>query len=241
MVVFLETCGTHKPAANRDESSRRDSLGQVLSQSDRGAPKVVNVTVVGEAGVGKTALIKRFRQEKFSGDYEPTIGVDRSQVSYYHPSPIVDTPVKFRFLDTSDVIVNPDLAVTLEDRMTGIYAHLSSFVVIVYDITKHRSFEAAEEWLRLMQGFVQPGARFILVGNKTDQESRREVHKTAGEVFALLNGMHFIETSAKDDKNVWELFLTFGSVPSHVVSGRTRYNLSETLDKGTPTWEDLFI
>jgi Ras-related protein Rab-2A len=48
---------------------------------------------------------------------------------------------------------------------------------------------------------------FLLVGNKNDLESRREVSYEDGENFSKENKMLFIETSAKNFINVDELFI----------------------------------
>ena len=48
----------------------------------------------------------------------------------------------------------------------------------------------------------------MLVGNKCDLESKREVSFQEGKEFAEGNGMKFIETSAKTDQKVAEAFET---------------------------------
>jgi Ras-related protein Rab-2A len=47
----------------------------------------------------------------------------------------------------------------------------------------------------------------MLIGNKSDLESRREVKKEEGEVFAREHGLIFMETSAKTAANVEEAFI----------------------------------
>ena len=39
---------------------------------------MVKVVVIGDTNVGKTSLIQRLNQNKFSGTYKPTIGADFS-------------------------------------------------------------------------------------------------------------------------------------------------------------------
>ncbi|KAJ3305220.1 Ras- protein Rab-2-B [Kappamyces sp. JEL0829] len=48
----------------------------------------------------------------------------------------------------------------------------------------------------------------ILVANKCDQESKRQVSREEGMEFAKRHGLLYIETSAKSGKNVEELFTT---------------------------------
>lgn len=47
----------------------------------------------------------------------------------------------------------------------------------------------------------------MLVGNKNDLESHREVKKEEGEAFALEHGLAFMETSARTACNVEEVFV----------------------------------
>ena len=47
----------------------------------------------------------------------------------------------------------------------------------------------------------------MLIGNKCDLDSRREVKKEEGEAFAREHGLIFMETSAKTAANVEEAFI----------------------------------
>lgn len=47
----------------------------------------------------------------------------------------------------------------------------------------------------------------MLIGNKSDLDSRREVKKEEGEAFAREHGLVFMETSARTAANVEEAFI----------------------------------
>lgn len=63
-------------------------------------------------------------------------------------------------------------------------------------------------WLEDARAHSNSDMSIILVGNKADLEHRREVPKETGEAFAKEHGLLFLETSAKDNVNVDEAFLS---------------------------------
>ena len=77
---------------------------------------------------------------------------------------------------------------------------------MVYDITSKDSFEAVSNWLEECKVNGNPEMSLVLIGNKTDLVSQRQVSFSDGETFAKKNGMLFIETSAKSDSRVGETF-----------------------------------
>lgn len=52
----------------------------------------------------------------------------------------------------------------------------------------------------------------MLIGNKSDLDSRRQVSANEGEMFAREHGLIFMETSAKTAANVEEAFLQTSTV-----------------------------
>jgi len=51
----------------------------------------------------------------------------------------------------------------------------------------------------------------MLVGNKSDLESQRKIHKEMGELFAEEEGLLFGEASAKSGEGVEGLFMEIGT------------------------------
>lgn len=79
--------------------------------------------------------------------------------------------------------------------------------MLVYDITRRETFEHLTSWLEDCRKYSSPNIVIILVGNKADLETDRQVTREEGESFAQKNGLHFIETSAKTSDNVDEAFI----------------------------------
>ena len=80
--------------------------------------------------------------------------------------------------------------------------------MMVYDITDLESFQNLNTWLIEIEKNASKNVYKILIGNKSDLESERKVTYEQGQEFAAQYGMKFIETSAKESKNVQEAFVT---------------------------------
>ena len=78
---------------------------------------------------------------------------------------------------------------------------------IAYSINSRESFDHLEGWINTLKQNSSPNVLKFIVGNKCDLENEREVQKDEGKKLKNDNNYDFfIETSAKDDKFVTELF-----------------------------------
>ena len=69
----------------------------------------------------------------------------------------------------------------------------------------------------------------MLIGNKNDLTSQRDVSEEEGKRFALEHNLHFIETSAKTAHNVEQAFIdTAREINRNIENGR--YNLSNDVN-----------
>ena len=78
----------------------------------------------------------------------------------------------------------------------------------MYDVTDRDTFENVRTWIQEIEKYSKPGVCKVLVGNKCDLDSQRQVTNEEAEEFANQFGMPFIETSAKASLNVDEAFVT---------------------------------
>jgi len=77
---------------------------------------------------------------------------------------------------------------------------------VTYDITDRESFSAIENWMNEVEKHASDNISRILVGNKSDMEDARQVSTEEGKELAEHYNVRFLETSAKDCKNVEEAF-----------------------------------
>ena len=77
----------------------------------------------------------------------------------------------------------------------------------MYSIDSEKSFNNLEIWLNEIKTKGNPDVNIILIGNKADLESKREVTKEMANEWCENNNVKiFMETSAKNGDNVKNLF-----------------------------------
>ena len=92
--------------------------------------------------------------------------------------------------------------------------------LLVYDITKRETFDAALRWLTELREQADAKIWVMLVGNKSDLKHLRQVEKEDAVAFAHSHGLGFIETSAKDDTGVEVAFHKIATEVYQTVSKR---------------------
>jgi len=151
------------------------------------------VVLVGNAGVGKTCLVRRFTQGMFPPGQGATIGVD----FMIKTVEIEGEKIKLQIWDTAG-----------QERFRSItqsYYRSAHALILVYDVSNQPTFDCCPEWLREIEEYASPKVLKVLVGNKIDREDR-EIPTEVGEEFSQRHGMYFLETSAKASDNVERLF-----------------------------------
>ncbi|XP_063060978.1 intraflagellar transport protein 27 homolog [Engraulis encrasicolus] len=144
--------------------------------------------LVGDAAVGKSALSQMLRSD---GSHFQKI---------YSMTTVVEVLTKCVTIpDTSDsvelyIFDSPGREIFAEacEKMWG----QPSVLCVVFDISSEASFNSCGRWLERVraqcQGQQVPG---VLVGNKSDLSSRREVEVAVAQEWAQQQGLEYFETS----------------------------------------------
>ncbi|NWX94531.1 RAB25 protein, partial [Nothoprocta ornata] len=148
------------------------------------------VVLVGESGVGKTNLLARFTRNEFNHESRTTIGVEFSTRTVL----LGAAAVKAQIWDTAGL--------ERYRAITSAYYRGAVGALLVFDITKHQTYDAVERWLKELYEHAEAAVVVMLVGNKTDLAQAREVPAEEARMFAERNGLLFAETSALDATNV---------------------------------------
>jgi len=136
----------------------------------------------------------QFTEDKFREKHEITIGVEFASKTIE----INNKLIKIQIWDTAGHEAFQSITRTYYKGAVG--------ALLVYDITNKESFLHCQNWLNELKENGDKDVIVILVGNKSDLEKDRQVKKEEGETFAESNNLFFLETSAKEGKNIFNIF-----------------------------------
>ena len=158
------------------------------------------VVLIGNAFVGKTALIQKKISSEVPPRYEETIG---AAFQSYHET-----------INQKDYLIQVwDTAGQEKYRSLGpVYYRNANAAIVVYDVTDRSTFQAVPEWIQAFRDTAGDKAKLILVGNKVDLESKIVVDESEGAAFAESYNMPFLLTSAITGYNVDHLFQQIASL-----------------------------
>ncbi|XP_061525365.1 ras-related protein Rab-38-like [Phycodurus eques] len=159
--------------------------------------RLLKVLVIGDLGVGKTSIIKRYVHRVFSQHYRATVGVDFAlKVLHWDHA----TVVRLQLWDIAG-----------QERygnMTRVYYKEAVGALVVFDMTRISTFRAILKWkgdldskVALSNGRPVPA---VLLANKCDQRHLGLCPKLPKlENFSRDYGfVDWFETSAKDNTNI---------------------------------------
>ena len=148
------------------------------------------VLLVGNFGVGKTSLIRRFVLNEFSEDYISTIGVrvSKKEIIYNNQQ------IKLLIWDVAGTSEN--------EKVPKAYFLGASAAMYVFDVSREETYVHLKENLELVKELS--GLKNItVVGNKKDLLTTTELEDLQSKITTKID----LITSAKEDENVVDAFL----------------------------------
>lgn len=156
--------------------------------------------IVGDSFVGKSCLLLRFVDLNFRNQHDLTIGVEFG-------SKIINIsdnnnnnehiPIKLHIWDTAGQ--------ELFKSIIRSYYRGAIGAILVYDISRRETYDNIIFWLNDVKKNNNMNIQYILVGNKSDLE--RKVSYEEAFIFAENNGLLYIESSAKENINIDNIFI----------------------------------
>ncbi|MFX0008031.1 MAG: Rab family GTPase [Promethearchaeota archaeon] len=156
------------------------------------------IIVIGPAAVGKSSLIRRFSEDKFTLHYQFTIGVDFSTKIIEYDS---DKKARLTIWDIGG-----------QDRFKNLRRNFyigTHGAVVVFDLTRVQTYSKMKEWVSDMNELIEEKVPLVILGNKLDliSEIGEVIDRNEPKDYADKIGSIYIETSAKSGDNVQSAFV----------------------------------
>ena len=186
-----------------DETAYNERVKNQIYQMrlDQGGLYRFKFVIIGDHEVGKTSLVRRFVDNKFSHDYRATIGLNILS----HTIEFFGNNIVYSLWDIG--------AQSFFARFRQTYYLGAQAGFIVFDITNRNSFDNILKWYEELENFIkQRHIPIIIIGNKTDLKDARVIQYEEG--MELVNKLSkrikgkvsYIETSALSGENVEDAF-----------------------------------
>ena len=192
----------------------------------------LKIILLGDSAVGKTSLLMRYTQNKFSDNHISTLGVEyeTKQIRMNNKN------VLLHFMDTSGQDKYRALTKNMFNDIDG--------VVFVFDVTIKESFDNIKDWLKDVESYC-PDFSCVLVGNKIDLQNSKCVNEEDIKNIDCLKDKEYFEASAKDNINVDKPFekltdiilmklVRTGSISNYERSRTQSFNLENPSNKAKP-------
>ena len=179
------------------------SFKEDLSESDLLAANFAytkrKILILGGQEVGKTSILKRYKNNVFIEDYEPTIQLVTRKAFNFNS--------EYIYLEIMDLEGQTEYTIFSPNKFSFGY----NGYILVYDVKNSKSFELIKfiyEQINILSG----NAAKILVGTKCDKDLdssskyEKQVSSIEGKKFAEKIHCPFLEVSSKDDINIDEIF-----------------------------------
>ena len=150
----------------------------------------LKILIVGDSGVGKTNFILRFLNNEFNQNYMSTAGIDLKSGSII----IKNKKIRIQIWDTAGQEKYKAITKNLFLKVMG--------ALIVYDITNENSFYNLQSWVSMVKEECGKHMKIVIVGNKSDLDSKRAISKEEVLNYAKEQKVEYIETSSKTGENI---------------------------------------
>jgi small GTP-binding protein len=178
------------------------------------------VVMLGDSGVGKTALVNRISEGVFTDSHVPTVGSQFIAL----PLDLGGRKLTLELWDTAGQEVYRSLV--------GFYTREAKGAFLCFDVTSEQSYQGLPEWIKFVNEQAA-GVKVIIFANKIDLESQRVVSSETIRDFAKSQGIELVEGSAKLGQNTTDAFEKMGELMLSTSSNAGPALVIEADDKKT--------
>lgn len=125
---------------------------------------IAKVILIGETNVGKTNILTRYCNEEFKLDNPATVGIEFA----FKIVTLLEKTIKLQIWDTAG-----------QEKfrsITNSFYLNSSAALVVFDLSKHSSFEKINHWIAELKQYAGKDVDIVIVGNKSDLKEIRAIN-----------------------------------------------------------------
>ena len=186
------------------------------------------IVMIGDTGVGKTAICNRFIHGEFTAQMASTVGVDftRKKVT-------VDG-------QTASLVIYDTAGQEVFKSLAPQYYRDADVALVVFSLISEETFAGAANWIKEIEA-TNPTVSLVLVGNKVDMEDKRTVSFEEATKMAEENDLPYFETSAATGQCIDELYDEVARIFFGNRREGARLTQSQTSSASTSLAEDIEI
>ncbi len=149
------------------------------------------IIIVGDISVGKTSIIKRFIENKFSDELQSTL---------------INENLKKKIRIDSSTIVTLNIWDTIGDErfriLTRQFYQDAHGALLIFDITNKETFNKLDIWIKDIIENSPPDCILMLIGNKYDLKDNRKISYDDANILSQRFNIFYYEVSAKNGNNI---------------------------------------
>ena len=179
--------------SNNTNSTNNNKLRKNSKSNEK--PKIkeysFKIIIVGDISVGKTSIINRFIENKFTEGIKSTL---------------VNENLKKKIRIDNSTIVTLNIWDTIGDERFRILTHQfyqdSHGALLIFDITNKETFNKLEIWIKDIIENTPPDCILMIIGNKYDLNENRQVSYDDANILSQRFNIFYYEVSAKNGNNI---------------------------------------
>ncbi len=156
--------------------------------------QIFKIVLIGDTGVGKSSMMRRYFDNQFSVNFYATVGVDYRSTEITIKNKIA----KIQVWDTAG-----------QERfrnITSSYYRNANCFIMVFDITNRNSFNNLNYWYGEIQKNKSLDPLIILIGTKKDLKDERHVYIEDIKKFYEEKDIKYFEISSKENEGIYFIF-----------------------------------
>jgi len=152
------------------------------------------VVTLGESSVGKTCITRRYCEDTFEENHRSTLNAANMTKDII----VESMRVSLDIWDTAGQEKHRAIAPNYYRKAQG--------ALVVFDISNRDTFSRVREWINELSQQCKGGVSLLVIGNKSDLESKRQVDHAQAEELANNVGARLVYTSAKTGEGIYQAF-----------------------------------